>query len=768
MFRQRPAVRDPLRHLQPHWIAATILLIRLALGVLYSVAIPIWEAPDEPGHYEYARYIAIRHTLPQAGDPDAEQIQERMQPPLYYLLGALSVSWINISDDLRPRLNPFYTWGIGTGGVNYAVHPDSEAFPYQGTVLAVHVLRLLSVALSLVGIVCTYVVGLTIAPTRREIAIGAMATHAFWPQFLFNGSVITNDVLASAVGSAITLVMILMLRGRASVFQVLTLAFLFGLGLLSKLNTMALLPIAVFVVIKEAISRLRGSDLRHRLYWGWSVLAVGLALVVSWQVLQQMPQVVVPVVGYKDGPFSRGVVSGLAELLAGLDLVTLQRAVSHVFRTFLGLFGWANVPMEPVLYDMYAVLLVLALVGILLFFVRRRSEPSPICVAVLSGQLLAMLGLCVLLVAAHGKQVWIAPGRYLLPAISAFSVLLFLGCDELSRFGKVSPLPILLTIALTSLAVVIPFRYIMPAYARPTLLSPGDVYDLEHQVSLKFADRIELLAYELDSTEIRPRGVAQLTLYWRALASMDQDYTVCVRLLGPNGETAGEADCTYPGRGNYATSLWKVGDVFADVYGLRLSRGFPQPGFARINVAVFRYPEEDCLPVTDPQGTQVGRSATFGRVKVASAEGFAPDIARHVSYNLGDTMALVGYDLVGAPSPGRTLTVKLYWESLTPTGEDYTVFVHVVDRDGELWAQHDSQPRHNTYPTSLWGEGEIIEDEHVLTLPASIPAGTYEIRVGMYLLDTMQRLPAVDDQGRRQRDDTVVLTEVTIAPQANP
>jgi hypothetical protein len=85
-----------------------------------------------------------------------------------------------------------------------------------------------------------------------------------------------------------------------------------------------------------------------------------------------------------------------------------------------------------------------------------------------------------------------------------------------------------------------------------------------------------------------------------------------------------------------------------------------------------------------------------------------------------------------------------------------------------LWAQHDGQPRSNTYPTGLWDEGEIVEDEHGLTLPVDIPAGAYEIRVGMYLLDTMQRLPAVDDQGHPQRDDAIVLTEVAIAAQGSP
>ncbi|NIN67289.1 MAG: hypothetical protein GTO63_21835, partial [Anaerolineae bacterium] len=226
-----------MRKLQPHWIAVSILVLRAALGIFYSATVPIWEAFDEPGHYEYVRYIVTRRALPRTGDPEAEQISESLQPPLYYLLGALSMIWIDISDDLEPISNPFFP--AGTGGVNYAVHPNSEEFPYRGTILAVHTVRGLSVALSLVGILLTYLIGLTIAPSRKGIAIGAMAIHAFWPQFLFNGSVVTNDVLASAIGSAIILVLVRMVQGLGSALQVLTLGLLFGLGLLSKLNTLS-------------------------------------------------------------------------------------------------------------------------------------------------------------------------------------------------------------------------------------------------------------------------------------------------------------------------------------------------------------------------------------------------------------------------------------------------------------------------------------------------------------------------------------------------
>ena len=38
---------------------ALLVAVRLSLGVLYSVSVPIWEAYDEDGHFAYARYLGI-------------------------------------------------------------------------------------------------------------------------------------------------------------------------------------------------------------------------------------------------------------------------------------------------------------------------------------------------------------------------------------------------------------------------------------------------------------------------------------------------------------------------------------------------------------------------------------------------------------------------------------------------------------------------------------------------------------------------------------
>jgi len=91
-------------------------------------------------------------------------------------------------------------------------------------------------------------------------------------------------------------------------------------------------------------------------------------------------------------------------------------------------------------------------------------------------------------------------------------------------------------------------------------------------------------------------------------------------------------------------------------------------------------------------------------------------------------------------SAGEWLEVWLYWQGLAPMREDYTVFVHLTDETGRVVAQHDGWPQGGAYPFSVCDEGEVVVDEHPLALPTDLPAGSYGLRVGLYLLESGQRL----------------------------
>jgi hypothetical protein len=113
--------------------------------------------------------------------------------------------------------------------------------------------------------------------------------------------------------------------------------------------------------------------------------------------------------------------------------------------------------------------------------------------------------------------------------------------------------------------------------------------------------------------------------------------------------------------------------------------------------------------------------------------------------------------VIGLNSPDIRRTeagveVCLPWTSLQPTAENYHVFVHVVDTQGTLIHQVDSEPKAGRYPTSVWWAGERIIDCLAL---GDLPDGGWSLRVGLYALPSAQRLEVRDAQGDMVQDGAV-------------
>jgi len=131
--------------------------------------------------------------------------------------------------------------------------------------------------------------------------------------------------------------------------------------------------------------------------------------------------------------------------------------------------------------------------------------------------------------------------------------------------------------------------------------------------------------------------------------------------------------------------------------------------------------------------------------------------------NFEGKVKLLGYT-IDKPvyRPGETLGVTLYWLSLREMGEDYTVFVHLVEENGiRLFGQHDGQPVYNFTPTTRWEPGEIVVDRHEFTIQGDTPPGQYRIFVGIYLLSTMRRLEVLDTK-MSLSENAVLLTRVRV------
>lgn len=99
---------------------------------------------------------------------------------------------------------------------------------------------------------------------------------------------------------------------------------------------------------------------------------------------------------------------------------------------------------------------------------------------------------------------------------------------------------------------------------------------------------------------------------------------------------------------------------------------------------------------------------------------------------LGEAVTLESAAFTSHARPGGAVDAALVWHDLRPLGGKYSVFVHVDDAGGKLIAQHDGPPAGDARPTDSWIPGELIEDLHGVTLPATIAPGDYRVNVGMY------------------------------------
>ncbi len=162
-------------------------------------------------------------------------------------------------------------------------------------------------------------------------------------------------------------------------------------------------------------------------------------------------------------------------------------------------------------------------------------------------------------------------------------------------------------------------------------------------------------------------------------------------------------------------------------------------------------------------------TATFGGVTYAWVYGAPPEELAadgpewEVHYQLGEHIQLERVRLSAEQlSPGEMLTVVLYWRSDGEVEKSYQVFCHITAEEGELTSQQDGVPLAGVRPTSSWRADEVMEDNYEIVLGADLSPGRYELSVGMYDVESMERLPAHDATGSRLSDDRILLGWVTV------
>jgi 4-amino-4-deoxy-L-arabinose transferase-like glycosyltransferase len=290
--------------------------------------------------------------------------------------------------------------------------------------------------------------------------------------------------------------------------------------------------------------------------------------------------------------------------------------------------------------------------------------------------------------------------------------------------------------------------------------SPYPSPKVEHVVSVTLEDQAALIGYTLNDDVFKPGDEIRLGLRWQGLTHITTSYSVFVHLVGADGSLWAQSDGA-PIDGLLPTTHWVAGERITDPREIEIPSEIP-PGRYRLDVGMYDPETMDHLTVEDQTGTVLGDRLILDYVRVEGGPSGPPVPQHEVAANLGNFVTLLGYDLdATVAEAAKPVRIGLYWRTEAAIDADYTVFVHLIDETGKIWAQSDSQPEGGFYPTSYWDPGEVVRDEHEVLIDPATPPGVYRLEVGMYLLATGERLPYTDQEGH-VTGDTLILGAVQV------
>jgi hypothetical protein len=228
-----------------------------------------------------------------------------------------------------------------------------------------------------------------------------------------------------------------------------------------------------------------------------------------------------------------------------------------------------------------------------------------------------------------------------------------------------------------------------------------------------------------ERNEAAPGAELAVTLFWRAAASIEQQFNTSLRVVAADGGIVTQADGP-PAQGFIPTNLFfemprpdpKLVSLPADL----------APGRYRLDVVV--YDVVTLTPLREPYAIDW---FTVGPP--------VEEPAMHLDARWANGLRLVGMDQIPAIlRTSETVPLRLVWATDSPVAEDYTLFVHLVGPEGAPVAQIDQPPSGLFYPTSAWKAGEWVAGRYVLDLPPDLAPGEHRLLAGLYHSETNERL----------------------------
>jgi len=415
-------------------ILVLILLVTFLRGIIYASITPLWQAPDEPFHYEYIGELGRKFG---AGE-------EYTSTEMEILISMQRWDFWRYQNQLTPESTP---WGFSDVPFFSTIRYLGRAplyyylclplyFPVSNlaTDLRVYTLRLANVFLGVLIVFASYLIAREIFPHDEVVSLGTPIFVAFLPMHTTLMASINGDNLVNLLFCLFLYLAIKVLRKGVSWTSVGALVLIMILSFATKRTAIAQLPFALLIpgllLFRRKSPSFKAWLRRVGLTSLWFLVLAALFVPAS----NLMEKVLKTQVNA-----SELCLRFLNFLHSPKPLGRLVFNCGVMFRSFWGHFGWMSIPLDSAYYRIMLVVTLASVVGLLVWLSRLVAKRESI--ARWQGLSLLFLFFSLSLVALTAifrctiYEYVPLQGRYIFPTIAVAGLFFVLGLRSLIRLG---------------------------------------------------------------------------------------------------------------------------------------------------------------------------------------------------------------------------------------------------------------------------------------------------------------------------------------------
>ncbi len=478
----RPSWREAVTDDQA--LPLVILLVALATGLLWLCSVPFQRGPDEAAHFQVARFIRDHGRLP-LFRPDELWLLTTPRgvvetygafPPLAYLLATLTM-W--------PLAENAF-WGA----------------------------RAVSLVAYLGTVVLTLQIGRFLFPATPFVGITAALGVAFLPQFTFTAAYFNNDTLAACESALLLYLLLRASRRGASPARMAGVGLCIGALLLTKYTAYAAAGVGFAAALGLVLRREEARSPATAALTGGVLVSAGWWFARNWVLYGEL----IPGQVIADAKALAGGNSLFVPAQHGINLLTLSTQTEFwevTLQSFVGVFGFLTVFLDPRCYQGFALAAGLAATGLILGAWRHGVRRVDWGIAAIGGALVGGTVISAMVISTYGE--FSAQGRYLFPALVPLAIAAARGWHEIGQLHRLlRPVPALLAFGMIALNGISLFGSVVPREFGPD--SQRIVIHVDRPAAPQPVDRpIEVLGWSFlqGGLSWRPFDPALITEYRR-------------------------------------------------------------------------------------------------------------------------------------------------------------------------------------------------------------------------------------------------------------